>query len=103
MKNHIPTFDSFINESSDNPGYWKQYEKDHPMQDKSGSKKEANIKNIETLVDDRIKHWEEEDESGEIINELSKMRIKGEAFRFFGSFKYINANIIDAMVMQLAY
>jgi hypothetical protein len=100
---HLRTFEVFINESSsDSPSYWKSYEKDHPMQDESGAKKETNIKNIESLVDYRIKHWKEEDESGEIINDLSIMRIKGEAYRFFSSFQYINTNVIDAMIMQLA-
>ncbi len=100
MKN-IPTFESFINESTDSPGYWKDYEKDHQMQDKSGEKKETNIRNIEGIVMERIVKWNKESEDGGHFDELSIMRIKGEAFRFYTTFKYINRNIIDAMIMQL--
>jgi len=93
---------SVINESSsDSPSYWKDYETDHPMQEESGKKKETDIKKIDKLIDDRIENWQEVSDEGDVINDLWTMRVKGEAYRFYTAFKYINANIIDAMIMQL--
>ena len=102
MERHIPTYEQFVNESnSDSAAYWKSYEKDHPMQDHPGEKKETNIKRIDQLIDDQIEYWTENAEEPTIFGDFSRMRIKGEAYRFFSSFHYINENIVDAMIMQL--
>ena len=100
MNTHIPTFESFINESID-VKYWADYNDDTSM---GQSKKEHAIKqkDFDKTWKLAIQDWNDNNEAGE-ENEITPAQAKQVekiAKEFFKKTGYISVNIAQAMLSQ---
>jgi hypothetical protein len=98
MNTHIPTFESFINESID-VKYWEDYNTDTSGQGKK--EHEVKSKDFEDTFEDAVVYWNQEADGAENrIKGAQIPKIKKLAQEFFKKAGWISSNVIQAMIAQ---
>jgi hypothetical protein len=98
MNRHIPTFESFINESIDIK-YWEDYNTDTSGQGKK--EHEVKSKDFEDTFEDAVVYWNQEADGAENrIKGAQIQKIKKLAQEFFKKAGWISSNVIQAMIAQ---
>jgi hypothetical protein len=98
MNKHIPTFESFVNESID-VKYWEDYNTDTSGQGKK--EHEVKSKDFEDTFEDAVVYWNQEADGAENrIKGAQIQKIKKLAQEFFKKAGWISSNVIQAMIAQ---
>ena len=99
MNKHIPTFESFINESIDIK-YWSDYNDDAGVQGQSKHYSDKST-DFEDTFEDAVTEWNQEADSSEnMIKGAQIQKIKKLAQEFFKKAGWISVNVVQAMIMQ---
>jgi hypothetical protein len=98
MNRHIPTFESFINESID-VKYWAEYNLDSSGQSTEHFAEKS--KDFEETFEDAVTEWNAEADGAENrIKGAQIQKIKKLAQEFFKKAGWISVNVIQAMIAQ---
>ena len=98
-KDVTPVLESNTNEAQ-NLDYWKDYEVDTSGQaPKEASDKCTTMPTALKCIDNAIKDWNKESESGP-ISKADEKWIGNLAIEFYKKFGYVNGNIVAAMISQ---
>jgi len=98
MNRHIPTFESFINESID-VKYWEDYNTDTSGQGKKEHEEKST--DFEDTFEDAVVYWNQEADGAENrIKGAQIQKIKKLAQEFFKKAGWISSNVIQAMIAQ---
>jgi hypothetical protein len=93
--------ESIIDEGQDNK-YWADYEKDTSGQGEAWQSKRNEGSAAQALITRCIEYWNENAEDDGMISTADKSKITAMAKSFIAEYKWINGNIIDAMIAQTA-